>query len=694
MAIALRDVAVEANGRSPLGLAADTALTTSALAGDEEALGRLLAAYEHSAYNVAYRLLGREADAKDAVQEACLQTLRAVRGDSQPPRAPDRFRPWFLRTVTNAALTLLRRRPRAPLLSTEVLADELPAPERAEPACALETREARAAVFRALLALPDTQRAALTLREYEGLSYEEIATTLGLTHAAVETLLFRARRAFRAAYEGLPSSFEPVGCPRVAPLLSAMIDGELAAAAWRGLSDHLRKCPCCRRELAQLRRSRRLQALIPTLAVPQGVQWAEHANKAVAGGLAAGPAALSWLGGLFVGNPTGLVAVKTGAAALAMALGMVVAAPMAGQGLSVGPGGVPEQLSALVQGVAAPGETPPEGTHAEPWTPQAPGPGPETIGPVAASSPAASGEVAVSLSPGRLEQGQDVSAVPAAGSGTAASASEHHATAPIVVVADASDRASGHRSGGETPPEAAAAGDVVTDPVGVGLEQLEEAAGAGDIADLAAEVDEKAGGAAADASRQLRDTSSTLSTSLQPVYERAAEPALQALDLVDEMIEELPEAGWPFGDEQLPEAVAEPMPEAVTDDTQSATFLQGVDDETGPIDVAQPLEPVAEPLPTASPTASSTLNLAGSTTAPIATEPPKPVATVSAPTPQPTAIPKTSSTESSASQPAKTTSQTTERTSKTTQPVSKTTSTVSKTTSTVSKATSAVRVKK
>src|SRR3989442_15410255 len=92
----------------------DTAeqLTADALAGDEEALGRLLESHQHAAYGVALRLLGSEADAADAVQEAFLLAVRAIRSEDARPRDVQHFGSWFLRIGTNSALQRLRRRPR------------------------------------------------------------------------------------------------------------------------------------------------------------------------------------------------------------------------------------------------------------------------------------------------------------------------------------------------------------------------------------------------------------------------------------------------------------------------------------------------------------------------------------------------------------------------------------------------------
>ena len=237
-------------------------LAAAALAGDDDALGRLLTLHQRPAYRIAYRLLRREADASDAVQEGYFHAVRAIRGGA-PPREAGRFAPWLLRIVANAALDRLRRRTPVPRISLDAVAHVLPAPEQLGPLREAERRELRANVLRALFALPRAQQLALALREYQGLSYDEIATVLRVTHAAVEQLLFRARRGFREAYEGASAMAESAGCPELAPLLSAMLDDELGAAAGRDLTAHLGGCSRCRRELQALRRLRPLHTLVP-----------------------------------------------------------------------------------------------------------------------------------------------------------------------------------------------------------------------------------------------------------------------------------------------------------------------------------------------------------------------------------------------------------------------------------------------
>ena len=233
----------------------DDALAEAALAGDDEALGRLLSLHEGAAYNVAYRILGREADARDAVQDAFLLALRAIRGDGAPPREADRFGPWLNRVVANAALAQIRRRPRATTVPVEDVDYALSAPARLEPERTALRREARGDVLRALLALPETQRAALTLREYQELSYDEIGETLGLGRNATAQLLWRARREFRAAYERLPAAPRPADCPERAALAAALLDNAPAGAAWQRVAGHTDGCARCRGELVKLRQA-------------------------------------------------------------------------------------------------------------------------------------------------------------------------------------------------------------------------------------------------------------------------------------------------------------------------------------------------------------------------------------------------------------------------------------------------------
>ncbi len=305
----------------------DQTLIAAALRGDEEALGRLLTRDQEWAYNVAYRVLGQEADARDAVQDAFLLTLRALRGDGSPPHTLDSFRPWLRRVVVNSALTQVRRRPAVRAVPFDEVAESLPGPEHGEPGGSTERAETREKVLQVLLALPETQRVALALKEYLDASYGEIAETLGIPRTAVGTLLFRARAAFRAAYDRVTETAAPIDCPDLVPLFAAIVDNEPRPAAWNQLEQHLRDCERCQNELESQRRARRLYALIPLAALPAGWDPVKAALGAAAAG--AGHAATT-LGG---------TSTAAGAANASAVTGTSGAATDAGVGGTVGAAG-------------------------------------------------------------------------------------------------------------------------------------------------------------------------------------------------------------------------------------------------------------------------------------------------------------------------------------------------------------------
>src|SRR5205807_3782177 len=107
-----------------------------------------------------------------------------------------------------------------------------------------------AEIRRALGHLPFNQRSALVLRELEGRSYAEIAGILDLSVSAVETLIFRARRALREQLEG------SLTCAEAELALSRQLDGRLPRAERGQLRAHLRECPECA-HLARRLRARR-----------------------------------------------------------------------------------------------------------------------------------------------------------------------------------------------------------------------------------------------------------------------------------------------------------------------------------------------------------------------------------------------------------------------------------------------------
>ncbi len=143
----------------------------------------LVRRHQTAVYRVALRLLGSAADAEDATQDAFVQAWRGLGGF----RGQSAVSTWLYRIVTNRCLNMLAaRRPIEPL-EFEV------ASSSRDPAQVAEQHERFAAVAGAVSALPAEQRAALVLRDFEGLSYEEIAHVLGVSMAAVKGRIHRAR---------------------------------------------------------------------------------------------------------------------------------------------------------------------------------------------------------------------------------------------------------------------------------------------------------------------------------------------------------------------------------------------------------------------------------------------------------------------------------------------------------------------
>nr|WP_189213176.1 sigma-70 family RNA polymerase sigma factor [Actinokineospora fastidiosa] len=167
----------------------DEALAARAAQGDAAAFDALVRAHTDRMYRVALRVCGDPADAEDVVQDAWIAAWRGLSGF----RGEAKVSTWLYRVVSNTAVAhLRRRRPTASLTGVEVV-DQGPTPEGQ----AL-LRERAAAVHRAIAALEPGQRVPLVLREFEGLSYAEVAEVLGVEVTVLHRRLHRARVALLA----------------------------------------------------------------------------------------------------------------------------------------------------------------------------------------------------------------------------------------------------------------------------------------------------------------------------------------------------------------------------------------------------------------------------------------------------------------------------------------------------------------
>ncbi|HXF83051.1 MAG TPA: sigma-70 family RNA polymerase sigma factor, partial [bacterium] len=146
----------------------ETTLIARSRTGDLEAYDHLVGAYQDRIYHVAFRITGNREDAWDAAQDAfvrAFQGLRSFRGQAG-------WGTWLHRIAVNAALDIVRRRPRAAAGLDPLWA----APD--DPAAEAARRDVQRRVHAAIAALPPEQRAAVVLRDIAGCAYDEIARIL------------------------------------------------------------------------------------------------------------------------------------------------------------------------------------------------------------------------------------------------------------------------------------------------------------------------------------------------------------------------------------------------------------------------------------------------------------------------------------------------------------------------------------
>ena len=233
--------------------------------GDEAAFAAVYEKHHQALYRYCRSILRHDEDAQDALQNTMAKAFAAL----QTEKREIELKPWLFRIAHNEAISILRRRrettelPDVPELS--------PLEDRV-----LEREELR--ILQLDLAdLPERQRAALVLRELNGLSHTEIAAVLEITPANVKQTIFEARTSLFACREG-----REMGCHDVRRMLS---DGDGRILRGRGVRAHLRSCPDCRRFQADLQqRPVALKMLIPPL---PGAAAASLLSSLIGGGGAA-----------------------------------------------------------------------------------------------------------------------------------------------------------------------------------------------------------------------------------------------------------------------------------------------------------------------------------------------------------------------------------------------------------------------
>ena len=272
-------------------------------ADDDKAFERLYERHVRDVYRYAAAMLGTAADAEDVTQTTFLNAYRAFKKGTRP----DKPQSWLIAIAHNVCRQRFRQAQRRP---HEVAFDErIGDGEPTEEITAPSAEDLR----RALSQLPPNQRAAVVMRELEGSSYAEIAEVLGISVSALETLLFRARRALREQLE------EQLTCQEAAFAINKQVDGRLSLGERRALRAHLRACAECN-SLAQSQRAQRraLKALV-LVPLPATVShWMGGQNAAAAAGVG-GAGGLSAVGAATGGGAAGASSVVFGGVAAKVA---------------------------------------------------------------------------------------------------------------------------------------------------------------------------------------------------------------------------------------------------------------------------------------------------------------------------------------------------------------------------------------
>ncbi len=172
----------------------DEQIVERALSGEAEAFGEIVRRWERRIFALACGMLDSSEDARDATQETFLSAFRNLRGF----RGEAKVSSWLHRIAVNQCITRQRR---AKVRKESALEDEAgasgdsyPTPAATSPARAAENRQRRELVRRAVQALPAELRQVVLMKEFEELTFQEIADALGLPQSTVKSRLYTALR--------------------------------------------------------------------------------------------------------------------------------------------------------------------------------------------------------------------------------------------------------------------------------------------------------------------------------------------------------------------------------------------------------------------------------------------------------------------------------------------------------------------
>jgi RNA polymerase sigma-70 factor (ECF subfamily) len=184
----------------------DEELVARSRGGDVDSFNQLILRWERPIYALAYRVIGREEEARDVCQEAFLRAFRALPGF----KGQAKFSSWLYRITLNLCRDWIRRQRRTPVSQMPEDVDAVEFASETGPVESIEDlvarRELSAVVEEAMALLPDEQRTAIILKEYHGMTFQEIADLQGCPLSTVKTRLYQGLSVLRRHLSRHPSA--------------------------------------------------------------------------------------------------------------------------------------------------------------------------------------------------------------------------------------------------------------------------------------------------------------------------------------------------------------------------------------------------------------------------------------------------------------------------------------------------------
>jgi RNA polymerase sigma-70 factor, ECF subfamily len=192
-------------------VATDEELVAKSMSGDADSFNQLVLRWERPIYALAYRVIGRDEDARDVVQETFLRAFRALPGF----KGQAKFSSWLYRIALNLCRDWIRRRKRTPVVDTPEGVDIIELAAEQGPVESIEDlvarREMSRVVAEGMQRLPEEQRTAIVLKEYHGLTFQEIAELQGCPLSTVKTRLYQGLSVLRRHLEREGMTRTPTG---------------------------------------------------------------------------------------------------------------------------------------------------------------------------------------------------------------------------------------------------------------------------------------------------------------------------------------------------------------------------------------------------------------------------------------------------------------------------------------------------